>query len=287
MAKQTIFITGAASGIGRATAKLFAERGWFVGAADLDAEGLKSLQNEIGAENCSIATLDVTDKDAFDDVIQAFGDATKGQLDILYNNAGIGVTGFFEDIPFEKTLDVVRVNLIGVLNGIHAALPLLKQTANSLCFSTSSSAATYGAPRLAVYAATKFAVKGLTEALAVELSRYGIRAADVLPGLIDTAILRNSQLYVDGKVQPTEGRTIGANAPTEGPFRLIQPVEVAQAVWDAYDSDQMHWYVPKEIEQIDKQKAESPEAMRDARIAMSQAQQGGATPRSTPGGERR
>ncbi len=132
MAKQTIFITGAASGIGRATAKLFAERGWFVGAADLDADGLASLQGEIGAENCFIATLDVTDKDAFDGVIQAFGEATRGRLDILYNNAGIGVAGFFEDIPFEKTLDVVQVNLVGVLNGIHAALPQLKETPNSL-----------------------------------------------------------------------------------------------------------------------------------------------------------
>jgi NAD(P)-dependent dehydrogenase (short-subunit alcohol dehydrogenase family) len=125
---------------------------------------------------------------------------------------------------------------------------------------------------LAVYAATKFAVKGLTEALAVELSRVGVRAADVLPGLIDTPILESPR-YVDGERQVTEGRTIGANLPSDGPFRLIQPVEVAQAVWDAYDSDRLHWYVPEEIEQIDKQKAESPEAMRDARIAMRQAQQ--------------
>ena len=271
MSAQAIFITGAASGIGRATAKLFAERGWFVGAADLNEEGLQSLQEEVGAEQCFIATLDVTDKDGFDEIIQAFGEASGGRLDVLYNNAGIGITGFFEEIPFEKTLDVVEVNFIGVLNGIHAALPLLKQTPNSLCFSTSSSAATYGAPGLAVYAATKFAVKGLTEALAVELSRVGVRAADVLPGLIDTPILESPR-YVDGERQVTEGRTIGANLPSDGPFRLIQPVEVAQAVWDAYDSDRLHWYVPEEIEQIDKQKAESPEAMRDARIAMSQAQ---------------
>jgi NAD(P)-dependent dehydrogenase (short-subunit alcohol dehydrogenase family) len=273
MPAQTIFITGAASGIGRATAKLFAERGWFVGAVDLNEEGLRSLQEELGAEHCFIATLDVTDKAAFDEVIRAFGEATDGRLDILYNNAGIGVSGFFEEIPFEKTLDVVNVNLIGVLNGIHAAIPLLKQTPNSLCFSTSSSAATYGAPNLAVYAATKFAVKGLTEALAVELSRFGVRAADVLPGLIDTPILVNSPRYIEGEVAPAEARTIGVNPPTEGPFRLIQPVEVAQAVWEAYDSDRMHWYVPDEIEQIDKQKAESPEAMRDQRIALSQAQQ--------------
>ncbi|MGA8259878.1 MAG: SDR family oxidoreductase [Arenicellales bacterium] len=272
MERHTIFITGAASGIGRATAKRFGTSGWFVGAVDLDMQGLRSLEVELGADNCFIATLDVTDKAAFDEVIGAFAEVTDGRLDILYNNAGIGATGYFEDIPFEKTLDVVRVNLIGVLNGIHAALPLLKQTPNSLCFSTSSSAATYGAPRLAVYAATKFAVKGLTEALAVELSRCGVRAADVLPGLIDTPILRNSPMYVDGSERASEGRTIGANAPTEGPFRLIGPEEVAEAVWQAYESDRMHWYVPDEIEQIDKQKAASPEAMRDARIAMSQAQ---------------
>jgi len=146
-------------------------------------------------------------------------------------------------------------------------LPLLKSTPGSLCFSTSSSAATYGAPNLAVYAATKFAVKGLTEALAVELSRVGVRAADVLPGLIDTAILVDSPRYVDGAVVETEGRTIGANAPDEGPFRLIAPGEVARAVWNAYHGDKLHWYVPEEIETIDKMKAESPEAMRDARIA--------------------
>lgn len=268
MERHAIFITGAASGIGRATAKRFGANGWFVGAADLDADGLEALRGELGADNCFIATLDVTDKAAFDQVMAAFAAVTDGRLDVLYNNAGIGVTGYFEDIPFEKTLDVVRVNLIGVLNGIHAALPLLKQTPDSLCFSTSSSAATYGAPRLAVYAATKFAVKGLTEALAVELARCGVRAADVLPGLIDTPILRNSPLYVDGELQLTEGRTVGADAPTEGPFRLIAPDEVARAVWEAYTSDRMHWYVPEEIEQIDKQKAESPEAMRDARIAM-------------------
>jgi len=273
MDRHTIFITGAASGIGRATATLFGGHGWFVGAVDLDSQGLENLLNELGSDNCFIATLDVTDKTGFGAVIEAFAEATDGRLDVLYNNAGIGVTGYFEDIPFEKTLDVVLVNLIGVLNGIHAGLPLLKRTPGSLCFSTSSSAATYGAPGLAVYAATKFAVKGLTEALAVELSRCGVRVADVLPGLIDTPILRNSPLYVDGEVQPTEERTIGANAPTEGPFRLVAPAEVAQAVWEAYESDRMHWYVPEEIEQIDKQKAASPEAMRDARIAMSRQQQ--------------
>ncbi|MBW2416559.1 MAG: SDR family oxidoreductase [Deltaproteobacteria bacterium] len=271
--RKIAFITGAASGIGRATAERFAQEGFWIGAADRNAEGLEQLRDVLGKDNCRPWKLDVTDKAAYDVVIAELSEETGGQLDLLYNNAGIGAAGFLEDIPIEESLKVIDINLIGVLNGIYAALPLLKATPNSLCFTTSSSAATYGAPTLAVYAATKFAVKGLTEALAVELSRCDVRVADVLPGLIDTAILSESPFYVDGKKQPTEGRTIGANAPTEGPFRLIAPSEVAEAVWRCYDGDsRLHWYVPDEIEDIDKAKAASPEKVRDARIAMMKAQ---------------
>jgi NAD(P)-dependent dehydrogenase (short-subunit alcohol dehydrogenase family) len=263
-----IFITGAASGIGRATAIHFASQGWRVAAADLDKAGLASLGSELGADSCSVYPLDVTDAEMFNGVIAEFADWSRGRLDVLYNNAGIGISGYFEEIPLERSLDIVNVNLVGVIHGIYAALPLLKQTPNSLCFSTSSSAATYGAASLAVYAATKFAVKGLTEALAVELSRHDVRVADVLPGLIDTPIL-NADRYVDGKLASRQGeRTIGANIPDEGMFRLIQPSEVAEAVWNAYHEDKLHWYVPAEIEEIDLEKVKSPEAMRDGRIEM-------------------
>jgi NAD(P)-dependent dehydrogenase (short-subunit alcohol dehydrogenase family) len=138
-----------------------------------------------------------------------------------------------------------------------------------LCFTTSSSAATYGAPSLAVYSATKFAVKGLTEALAVELSRFDVRVADVLPGLIDTAIFGSTPFFVEGKKLPMPAAATPATAATEGAFRLVPPSMVAEAVWRCYDGDaRMHWYVPDEVEDIDKAKAASPEAMRDARIAM-------------------
>lgn len=270
--RKIAFITGAASGIGRATAEVFAAQGWWIGAADRNSEGLEKLRDALGKDSCRPWHLDVTDKAAYDAVIAELGEETNGRLDLLYNNAGIGATGFFEDIPIEESLKIIDVNLVGVINGIYAALPLLKATPNSLCFTTSSSAATYGAPTLAVYAATKFAVKGLTEALAVELSRCDVRVADVLPGLIDTAILTDSPRYVDGRVEPTEGRTIGANAPAEGPFRLIPPSLVAAAVWKCYEGDaRMHWYVPEEIENLDKAKAVDPDAMRDARIAMGRA----------------
>ena len=272
MEERIAFITGAASGIGRATAQLFAEKGFRIGAADRNAERLEALRDALGKDRCRTWRLDVTDKAAYDAVIAELAEETGRRLDLLFNNAGIGAAGFFEDIPLEESLKIVDVNLVGVLHGIYAALPLLKATPGSLCFTTSSSAAVYGAPHLAVYTATKFAVKGLTEALAVELSRCGVRVADVLPGVIDTAIFGDSPVYVDGHRQSDMGRMVVDRAPKQGPFRLIPPSAVAEAVWRCYAGDpRMHWYVPEELEAIEKAKAASPEAMRDARIAALEA----------------
>lgn len=261
LARKSIFITGAASGIGRATAMLFAEKGWFVGAFDVNEQGLATLAQEIGSDNCITGRLDVTSRDNFAEAVAAFGAETGGKMDVLYNNAGIGESGWFEDVPFEAALRVVQVNLIGVLTGIYTALPLLKATKNSLCFTTSSSSAMYGIPRIAVYSATKHAVKGLTEALSIEFARHGIRVADTLPGLIDTAILRNTPNRTDART-PDEADTMLANAPRKGPFRLMPPRAVAEAVWAAYGSDKLHWYVPPELSRIEWINGFSPESVR-------------------------
>jgi NAD(P)-dependent dehydrogenase (short-subunit alcohol dehydrogenase family) len=264
--RKSIFITGAASGIGLATARHFYEEGWFVGAYDVNEMDVVALKLELG-DHCCCGVLDVCDKSAFDRAITEFGDHTNGRMDLMFNNAGIAVGGYFDEVPFEELLKVVRVNLIGVLNGIYAALPLLKNTTNSLCFTTSSSAATFGAPTLAVYAATKHAVKGLTEALSVEFARYGIRAADVLPGVIDTAIWKDSPSYENGKhVSSSEHKIEGADS-RSGAFRLISADEVAFCVWEAYHLNKLHWYVPPELIQMDLSKAESPEGVRDRLIA--------------------
>jgi NAD(P)-dependent dehydrogenase (short-subunit alcohol dehydrogenase family) len=259
--RKSIFITGAASGIGRATALLFAQTGWFVGAFDVNQPGLASLTQEIGSDNCITGRLDVTSKQNFEEAVAAFGAETGGTMDVLYNNAGIGESGWFEDVPYDAAMRVVQVNFIGVLTGIYTALPLLKATKNSLCFTTSSSSATYGMPRLAVYSATKHAVKGLTEALSVEFARHGIRVADTLPGLIDTAILRMTPNRSEGRTTD-ETETLLANAPKKGPFRLMPPSAVAEAVYAAYGSDKLHWYVPPEIAWIDRIKGFAPELMR-------------------------
>jgi NAD(P)-dependent dehydrogenase (short-subunit alcohol dehydrogenase family) len=262
---KSIFITGAASGMGRATAKLFASKGWFVGGYDVDVEGLRSLEKELGPERCLVRRLDVTDKPDYDRAVAEFGARTAGTLDLLYNNAGIGHGGWFEDIPYADTLRLIQVNFVGVVNGIYAALPLLKATPNSLCFTTSSSAGTYGMARLAIYSATKHAVKGLTEALSVEFSRFGVRAADVLPGMIDTPILTTSKDH--SGLRPPGVRPQDF-APKEGMFRLMPAEAVAECVWQAYHSDRLHWYVPEEIAELDRAKALGAETVRDQMKAM-------------------
>jgi len=252
--RKSIFITGAASGMGRETARLFAAKGWFVGGYDVNEQGLETLTDELGTDNCVVRRLDVTDREDYRAALDDFAPAAGGRLDILFNNAGIGRGGPFAEQPFEDVLATVQVNFMGVLIGIYEAIPLLKATPNSLCFTTSSSSATFGIPGIAVYSATKHAVKGLTEALSVEFKPIGVRVADVLPGLIDTPILPPGA---------------AENAPKEGMFRLIPAVEVAKAVWAAYhdEPDRLHWFVPPEIAELDKASALSPEAVRDQMAA--------------------
>ena len=245
--RKSIFVTGAASGIGYQTALLFAGKGWFVGGYDVNADGLRALEDAVGAANCLTRRLDVTDRDDYRQALAEFAEATGGKLDILYNNAGIGGGGPFADTPLETLLAVVNTNLVGVLIGIHEGLPYLRQTPGSMCFTTSSSSATFGMPGIATYSATKHAVKGLTEALSIEFKMYGVKVADVLPGLIDTPIL---------------GPDTAAAAPKQGMFRAMPPVEVAKAVWEAYHSDQLHWYVPPEIRALETAALE-PERLRD------------------------
>ena len=259
--RKSIFITGAASGMGRETALLFASQGWFVGAYDVNPGGLATLADEIGRGNGAFGTLDVTDREAYAQAVAGFGDATGGTLDLLFNNAGIAAGGMLDEQPWEEIARIVEINLIGVVIGIRAALPLLRQTPGSLCLNTSSSSAIFGTAGIAMYSATKHAVRGLTEALSIEFKRYGVRAADLLPGLIDTPLL---------------GDTMRAMAPREGMWRLVSPREVAETVLAAYAADQLHWYVPAELRDFHRQVVTEPEIVREERTALLSALTNGA-----------
>ena len=262
MAMKSIFINGAGSGMGREGAKLFHAKGWRVGAIDRNDKGLASLSSELGTDRIWTRAVDVTDKSALETALADFCAGNDGGgLDMMWNNAGIWEGGWFEDVPYEAAMRVVDVNFKAVLTGAYVSLPYLKKSVGSLMFSTSSSSATYGMPRLAVYSATKHAVKGLTEALSIEWTRHGVRVANVLPGLIDTAILTNTPDRSDGRVLTHE--ELEARAPKKGMFRLMPASSVADAAWRAYQHPtRLHWYVPESIRWIDRIKGLSPELTR-------------------------
>lgn len=249
--------------MGRAGAKLFHAKGWRVGAIDRDDAGLATLTDELGTDRLWTRQADVTDRAAVDGALADFCAGNPvGGLDMMWNNAGVGESGWFEDVPYDAAVRVVEVNFLSVLTGAYGALPYLKKAPGSLMLSTSSSSATYGMPRLAVYSATKHAVKGLTEALSVEWDRHGVRVADVLPGLIDTAILTHTPNRSHGGQTNTRDQ-IAAAAPKKGMFRLMPAESVAEAAWAAYHQPKrLHWYVPDELRWIDRLKGLSAEFVR-------------------------
>ena len=149
-------------------------------------------------------------------------------------------------------MDIININIVGVINGIYSAVDLLKNTKNSLCLNTSSSTGIIGLPMTSVYSASKHAVKGLTESLSAEFRRYGIKVSDILPGVIDTPLINEN---------------IRASLPNDGMWRLIPSEDVAKTVYQAYLEEKIHWYVPEELEDLEKLVVENPVKARDEVIS--------------------
>jgi len=190
MESPTVFISGAAAGIGRATAALFAHNGYRVGAYDVDLAGLAAVREEISARGGEVAIgqLDVTDPEDWEQQLRAFTGPSR-RLDILINNAGVLSAGRFEEIGLTDQRRIVDVNVYGVMAGLHTAFEYLRDTPGSQAVNLCSASAIYGQPELATYSATKFAVRGLTEALELEWRRHGIRVIDMWPLFVATAMV--------------------------------------------------------------------------------------------------
>lgn len=239
--RKSIFITGAASGIGRATAEHFVKEGWFVGLYDVNEEGLKETAELVGLDNCIAGKLDVRHDVDWQKAIEQFSGATNGQMNVLFNNAGVGRYGWFEEISSEDSDWIIDVNFKGVVKGCYAALPLLEQTKGARIVNTASASCIVGSPQLAVYSATKFAVNGLTEALNAEFDRLDITVTDIIPWFVQTPILDmatregGNDTLQDGGVQD----------------QTVYPVTEAAAItWQAAHGNKVHYYVGKEAGRI-------------------------------------
>ncbi len=230
MGAQSIFITGAASGIGKATAKLFAERGWLVGIYDVDEAGLASLEKDVGKNQCVRGMLDVRSEASWKDATRSFGEKTGGTMNALFNCAGILRMGRFEELAPKESLAQVEINVMGVIYGIYASLPLLEKTDSSTILNMSSASAIYGTPELAVYSATKFAVRALTEALDLEFRKKKIRVTDIMPSYVATPMVAN-QTH-----RATTLKTMGVKLKAE---------DIAQCAWRAVNGKKVVHHLPR------------------------------------------
>jgi NADP-dependent 3-hydroxy acid dehydrogenase YdfG len=225
---KSIFITGAAAGIGAETARLFARNGWRVGASDVNHAALVALQDELGADRASLHVADVRDRDAVIAALREFTASTGGRLDALFANAGVLFMGPDEAIaPAHKAL-LVDVNVKGVIHTIDAGFPFLRQTPGAHLVAMASTSAEYGSPQHAVYSATKFFVRGLTEALNIEYRTHGIQVSAIYVAYVQTGMV------FDARVKPASIERLGVK---------ITPQRVAATVWKAVHGDRVHWRV--------------------------------------------
>ncbi|HEX7822022.1 MAG TPA: SDR family oxidoreductase [Sphingobium sp.] len=186
--RRAIFVTGAASGIGRACAELFAGHGWFVGLYDINETAVATLADALGGDNTAYGVLDVRDPAAWQSALSDFWQQSGGRLDVLLNNAGVLSTGPFEETALQKHDAMVDINVGGMIAGCHTAYPYLKETPGSHVINMASATAIYGQPELATYSATKFAVRGFTEALDLEWRKADVRVSDIWPSFVKTAM---------------------------------------------------------------------------------------------------
>lgn len=223
---KTILITGCSSGFGLETAKFFLERGWKVIAT------MRTPKPELfpAADNLRILPLDVTKAESIQKAIQA-----AGPIDVLVNNAGIGLLNALEGTNMETVRDVFETNTIGTIAMTRAVLPQMRERKSGMIVNVTSTVTLKSLPLLAVYTASKSAVNAFTESLAFELEPFNVKVKLVLPGRApDTSFAENAfakkpefpEPYMD-LIQETFENWQASKDP------VTHAVDVAKGVWDA------------------------------------------------------
>jgi NAD(P)-dependent dehydrogenase (short-subunit alcohol dehydrogenase family) len=192
MTQKIFWITGAASGLGRALTSAALAAGHAVFATDVQQEKLEETAKAAGWDRHSLllAALDVRDGAAWERAEKHFL-ARWPRLDVMINNAGILLSGPLHEVRDDDVHRMLDINVKGVINGCQLALPYLQRTPQSRVINLCSASALFGQPMLATYSASKAAVRSLTEALDIEWQRHGIRVVDVLPLFVNTAMVRD------------------------------------------------------------------------------------------------
>ncbi len=228
---RTVIVTGASSGIGRETARLFARAGANVVLASRNAERLARVADELRAYRgrSLVVPTDVTDREAVEAMVKTAAEEF-GSVDILLNNAGLGLYAPLSDGSMENVRHLFEVNVFGPLNCIRAAAPYMKQQRRGQVINVSSLAGKIAAPYEGAYAATKFALTAISDALRLELFDYGITVITVYPGPVQTSFGENALKEVE---PPRASRVV----------RRIAAVRVAEAIVKAARDERPEVYV--------------------------------------------
>ena len=191
---KTIFITGASSGLGKATAKLFHNQGWNVIATMRNPEKEEELS---GLKNVTLLPLDVTNYDQIQSTVQKAIELS--EIDVVFNNAGYGLIGPLESFSDDQITKQLNTNLLGVIRVTNAFIPYFRERKSGLFISTTSIGGLIAFPLGSVYHATKWGLEGWSESMAYELNPFGVNIKTVSPGAIKTEFLHGS---LDTGVKP-------------------------------------------------------------------------------------
>jgi short-subunit dehydrogenase len=229
--QPVLIVTGASSGIGEAAARLFARRGYRVVLAARRFERLQSLSEEIGAAGGEALPIgvDVTSSGDIQNLVHSTLDRF-GRVDVLLNNAGMGRMGWLDRLAPEGDIErQIRVNLVGAIEVARAVLPPMLEQGSGHIINMSSIAGWIGTPTYSVYAASKFGLRGFTEALRREVAPAGIHVSGIYPGGVETEFAEKT------------GRRGGMRTPA---WMRLSAEQVAQVVWNVTQRPRREIIIP-------------------------------------------
>ncbi len=212
--EKNVLVTGAASGIGRATALRFADRGARLVLCDRDGDGLRAIERECARRSDVIlaSVLDVADRTAYAEFAGAVH-AQVDALDVVVNNAGVGLSGGILDTPLEDIDWVLSINLGGVIHGCHFFCPKMVTARRAgHVVNVASILGLFATHDSLGYSTSKFGVVGFSEALRAELHPHGVGVSTICPGMIDTSIVAKGRYRTSGDAEKVRAETVATFA---------------------------------------------------------------------------